>query len=135
MEDSYQGFAKPKEGRLTFHNSAERQLFYEFLSQFEGENLWIEIKSKKPTRSQRQHRFYWVYMEKLADYTGYSKNEIHRECKWKFLKWTAESGISGKSYISAPSTKRLTKKEFNEYIREIELWTEIQAPSKKRYEL
>lgn len=135
MDNKYEGYIKPLDGKIDFPNEVEKRMFHTFLTNFEGENLWIEIHSKSPTRSQRQHKYYWVYMEKLAEYTGYSKNEFHNECKWKFLRWTAKPGISGKSYISAPSTKELTKKEFNEYIREIELWTEVQAPSKEHYKL
>lgn len=135
MEDSYEGFTKPEGGKLTFHSDVEDKLFRKFLSKFEGENLWIEIKSKTPTRTQRQNRFYWAYLEILSDHTGYTPKEMHTTFKNEFLEPEETKGLKGKTYQETPTTTNLNKKEFNDYIRQIEMLTEIPAPSKKRYNL
>lgn len=134
MEDSYEGFTKPIDGELTFHSEVEEELFGRFIAKFEGENLWIEITSKKPTRTQRQNRFYWAYLEIISDYTGHTNNELHNEFKYRFLPTEIKKGVS-QEYEEKVSTTKLTKTQFNDYIQQIELETGIQAPSKQRYSL
>lgn len=134
LDDKYEGFTKPVDGKLTFHNEPEESVFNTFLEKHEGKNLWLELRNKTPTRSQRQNRFYWKYMEKLAELTGHHKSELHTEFKHQLLPWTKKEGIDN-TYKEQPSTKHLSKQEFNDYIRKIEEATGVSAPSRKRYDL
>jgi hypothetical protein len=51
----------------------------------EGELGTLELKFKKPTRSESQLRYYWVLVGMIAEHTGYTDDEVHdalMKLKW-----------------------------------------------------
>lgn len=135
IEDTYEGFITPEDGEITFNNHPEQDIFDQFLKNHEGETLWLSIESKTPSRTSRQNRFYWVFLEKIAQASGHTPKELHTTFKHAFLDKQQVEGIGNKKYQEAPSTKGLSKKEFSDYIKKIEMKTGISAPSRKRYGL
>jgi hypothetical protein len=78
----------------------------------------IEVKPYKPSRSDRQNRYYWgVVVRLLADHCGYTDDEMHDALKWMFLRVS-----SGNKPDTVRSTKRLTTQEFEVYIETIKRW-------------
>lgn len=134
-ESTYEGFIVPKDRQLTFNNAVEDRLFRDFLEKYEGESLWLELTAQKQTRTARQNRFYWVYLEKIAQVSGHLPEELHNTFKHAFLQKQTVQGMNGKTFQEAPSTTQLSKKEFSDYIKKIEIKTGVSAPSRKRYGL
>lgn len=71
-------------------------------------------------RSLSQNSLYWgVYIKILSEELGYFPDEMHEELKLKFnakdSKLTPGEKVGG-------STKRMTTKEFTEYLTEIRTW-------------
>jgi len=135
MKENYEGFITPKDGQLTFDNRPERNIYEQFLQNHEGKDLWMTIETKTPTRTNRQLRFYWVFLEKIAEETGSDPNRLHTTFKHMFLAPKQSTGIYGRTYVETPSTEPLTTKEFSDYIKQIEMKTGISAPSRTRYGL
>jgi len=134
-EHTYEGFVKAKDGDLTFHNKIEDNFFRKFLEQHDEQKLWLTIEAKKPTRTAKQNSFYWAYLEKIAEKSGHIPDELHNTFKHAFLNKQQVEGIGNRKYDEPPSTTGLSKQEFNDYIRKIEMKTGISAPSKQRYGL
>jgi len=57
-----------------------------YLSTFEGKRVLITVGKVKKSRSLQQNKLWWLYMSFLSDHIGYSKEEMHEICKFKFLK-------------------------------------------------
>ena len=85
-------------------------------------NSWncdeVVVKPYKEERDRtlKQNAYLWsVVYAYIADFTGYSTEEVHEACKYKFLPRTEVS--MGESSMSVPkSTKMLTTKGFTEYL-------------------
>jgi len=135
LENKYEGFVEPEDGEITFNNQPEQDIFDQFLKNHDGEKLWLSIESKTPSRTSRQNRFYWVFLEKIAQTSGHSPKELHTTFKHAFLDKQQVKGIGNRKYQEAPSTTGLSKQEFSDYIKKIEMKTGISAPSRKRYGL
>ena len=88
--------------------------------------LEIEVKPYVPKRSTLQNRLYWEYMTQLGDHTGHTKDEMSLFFKWKFL-GTDPSSVYGQSFNAVRSTTDLTVKEFNEFLRNIEVFAAEQG--------
>lgn len=89
--------------------------------------FWLAIKEKRPSRTLAQNNYYWLYMDGLANETGYTPEEMHEYCKAKFLEYKTLR-IREMYILVSPSTTDLTVKEFMEYIKRIEVDTGIPAP-------
>lgn len=87
----------------------------------------LRIERRKATRSLQSNRFYWgVVIKALADYTGYSPNEVHEICKAKFLPKQAaicdRNGVVVDELVIGGSTAKLDPGEFTDYIEAIVTW-------------
>jgi len=85
--------------------------------------VWIPY---KPQRSTLQNRLYWEYMTQLGDYTGHTKDEMSLFFKWKFL-GADKTEVYGQTFNAVKSTTDLNVKEFNEYLRNIEVFASEQG--------
>lgn len=79
-----------------------------------------------PKRSTLQNRLYWEYMTQLGDYTGHTKDEMSLFFKWKFL-GSDKTEVYGQSFNAVKSTTDLNVKEFNEFLRSIEVFASEQG--------
>src|SRR5690348_17251346 len=57
--------------------------FEEFMNANDGKTLVISL--DKPTRSQSQNAFYWVYLDLIARETGDNADDLHEFFKRKLL--------------------------------------------------
>ena len=86
----------------------------------EGSEMFLVAghKTKASVRSVQQCRYYFgVCVDLLAAHTGYTPDEMHEALKWKFL-IIHRDGLPD----TVPSTAKLTKDQFCEYIEKIQQW-------------
>ena len=83
------------------------------------DGYYLEI--KKPTRTGEQNRLYWAELQTLSDKCGHTPELWHTFFKRHMLKSEAVE-IAGEVLFLPPSTKKLTKQEFSDYIEEVFAW-------------
>lgn len=102
----------------------------------EGEQVTLEVHSKKPKRTVSQNAYYWgVYLPEIAKQTGeYDLDALHELFKGKFLSEGIVE-VLGQKVRKKKSTTDLGVGEFSEYIMNIEADTNIEAPPTENYGL
>ena len=114
---SIYGYGKVENGKLILSN---QQIFKEELKDLSG-NIVIEVKEGRAKRSNRQNRYLWSIPYKLlSNHTGYTSEEIHEICKYKFLR--AHYEVGEEKYDVGKSTTKLSTTEFEEYAENIRRW-------------
>lgn len=114
-------------GNSIIRDEAELGALYDALeSELIHGPLDVEWREYKPKRSTLQNRLYWEYMTQLGENTGHTKDEMSLFFKWKFL-GTDPSSIYGQSFNAVRSTTDLNIKEFNEFLRNIEVFASEQG--------
>lgn len=116
--------AHVRSGKLAMVPSVARN-WERFKSGHEGVEVIIE--EWKPKRSNRQHRYYWLYVNVIAKETGDSAPALHTLFKREFLP-PKHMVAMGREVEVAPSTKTLTKKEFSDYLERICALTGVPLP-------
>jgi hypothetical protein len=93
--------------------------YYKWLNTLEGCNVTVRVEKKKKQRSLSQNAWYWgVCVELLADFCGYSPDEMHESLKEKFL--GSERDKNG--LVKIRSTAALSTDEFVDYTNRIVIW-------------
>lgn len=123
-----------KNGKPAFTSTTQRALFFQFLKQFEGKKVWMNLDTKLPKRTDRQNRFYWLYLNIIAEETGHTPDQLHQAFKDQFL-YQGSRNVYGSSIRSTLSTTELSKAQFAEYLEEINLLTEVPIPDTSIFEL
>jgi hypothetical protein len=91
------------------------------LSKLEGKRFEEVLRQQKSQRSLNQNRYYFgVCLEILSQHLGYTSDEMHEICKFKFLK-TMKAGLE---YVR--STTKLNTSEMEEYLEKIRKWADIE---------
>lgn len=102
----------------------------------DGENVTLEIHTKKAKRTEQQNRYYWgCYLPLIAKETGEGDlDALHELFKGKFL---AEGIVEvlGEKVRKKKSTTDLGVGEFCEFIMNIEAMTQVSAPPTENWEL
>jgi hypothetical protein len=80
---------------------------------------YVEIKPS--TRTSEQNRLYWAELQTLSEKCGHTPELWHCFMKRHFLKSEAVE-IAGEVIFLPPSTKKLTKSEFSDYIEQVFAW-------------
>lgn len=63
-----------------------RRAFRRHVLELSGEAVEVTVKKRHPSRSVQQNRWYWgVILAHLADYTGFTAEEVHEYLKARFL--------------------------------------------------
>ena len=98
----------------------------------EWDEIWIDeivrLEVMKETRSQAQNRLYWDWLWDLTkcflDKGIFITSEIlHVWMSTKLIKWTySKNPITWQRTLTRKSTKKLNKKEFSEYLKNIEYY-------------
>ena len=78
------------------------------------------IRERKSKRSLEQNERYWELMTGLGDYLGYTKDEMHEMCRFKFLR--TKVVVEGEALPIMKSTTKLNVKAMTEYMEAIERW-------------
>lgn len=92
------------------------------LNHFEGKRVEITIQKLSAKRSDQQNRLWWLYMGILSKELGFTKEEIHDICKFKFLKREKVDEKSGEIFEYLGSTTQLNKMEFADMVSELIRW-------------
>lgn len=108
------------EGRLQKNVAAS---IAEDLKKFEGKRICLTIGRLKSTRSNAQNKYWWTLMNILSKELGYTKDEIHEICKYKFLKLEKVDPASGEIFEYLGSTTKLNKTEFADMVNELIRWS------------
>ena len=111
------------------------KLFSHELSKIKaGTEVAVNIKIRKPKRTEQQNRYYWLYLSLIAQETGHDEDELHEAFKRKFLK-KGRKQVMGEDVVTTASTTSLSVSGFIDYILNIEKLTGILAPDTKEFGL
>lgn len=117
--------ATVRDGRLRIRDRSD---FDALVAQLpEAWELEVTVQRQRATRSPQQNRYYWgVVLRVLADYTGYTAEELHDICRIKFLpKRVALADGNGEvkdDYVLGGSTRKLDTETFTVYLEAIRHW-------------
>lgn len=111
--------------------------YHHSLNKFkDGEEVTLEVHTRKPKRTEQQNRYYWgVYLPLIAKETGEGDlDALHELFKGKFL---AEGIVEvlGQKVRKKKSTTELGVAEFSEFVMNIEAETGVAAPPTENYNL
>ena len=125
---------KVMNGQLAVDTDMKKYLYKKFLESLEGMECWLSLDPRIPKRSDRQNRYYRLYLSIIADCTGNDIDTLHSWAKGKFLTSNITEVYGDKVRVTR-STTELTKSEFVEYLMQIEAETGIPAPDPKPFKL
>ena len=102
----------------------------------DGEQVTLEVHSRKPKRTEQQNRYIWgVFYPLIARETGEQDlDALHELFKGKFLSEGIVE-VLGEKVRKKKSTTELGVGEFCEFVMNIEALTGIQAPPTENWEL
>jgi len=86
----------------------------------------IKLEEIKETRSQSQNRLYHKWLTDLRwelddKWIFITAKDLHNGLRDKLIKWTYETNaLTWKRLVKRKSTTELTKKEFSQYLKDIE---------------
>ena len=110
---------KVRSGKLILD---EPELFKENLINFEGKHVWLTIDKFFNQRTLPQNRYYFgVIVTILADYFGYTRDEMHEALKWEFDR-IREEGKPDR----VKSTTELSTTEFEDRNERIRQWAMLE---------
>ena len=84
-----------------------------------NQDKYVRIEPIKSGRSLRQNSYYWLCLEAIGNYCGYSADELHRLFKGLYLPKKIMK-YRGKDYQMSGSTTELNKNDFVEYMFKIQ---------------
>lgn len=126
----------PEKAQITFFDESYRYLHDTVLGQMKRDKpVWICLRDNDPTRSVQQNALYWVYLETISRETGDTKEALHEDYKKRFVTPSKEKLSNGHIIELYRTTTEMTKKEFSDYIRSIEMETGILVPPIYTHEL
>lgn len=102
-------------------NASNRPYLHDRIDRLDPTRLWvITAREFKAKRSNQQNARYWAFLTAYGEYLGYTRDEMHDICKYKFLREVVE--VNGEEVIKLKSTPKTTTKEFAEYCEMCEMW-------------
>lgn len=81
----------------------------------------VHVGPHEEVRSHAQNSRLWALYSGLGQALGYSKEEIHDLCRYKFL-GLVERSYNGESFSTLPTTTKLNRAEMAAYQTSIEQW-------------
>ena len=107
---------------IDFANEDDKKRLFGVLKKLKGKHS-ISIEKFRDGRSGNQNRYYWgIIVNGLASEFGYFRDEIHQLLRQKFLGYTRQNPISGKTEQFVRSTTDLNTEEMEEYLESIRVW-------------
>jgi len=116
------------DGKIIFNNEIR---FFQYLKGLAGE-VYVMVGKEKKTRSIQQNNYYWAYLTIISQDNGDNPDDLHEFLKRKLLP-PRIGKVLGKEFQLPTSTTMLSKQEFSDYVRDIEILTGIPAPSPEEY--
>lgn len=123
---------KVEDSRFSFKSPHHRLMFQRFMKQYDGMEVFIQISEQKSTRSEEQHRYYFLYLRIISEETGNTVIGLHTWAKKEFLTQEQEE-VFGTLVDKELSTKTLKKGEFIEYLLNIQNKTGVPLPDTNGY--
>ncbi len=80
----------------------------------------VIVREWKSKRSNDQNSRYWKLLTEFGKYLGYTQDEMHDICRFKFLRNAID--IEGERLPLLKTTTKLTVAEFTDYMESIERW-------------
>lgn len=107
---------------IDFHLTASNKLnLIEKINRLDPTINWtVTIRQKKTKRSLEQNSRYWKLITDFGKYLGYTADELHDLCRFKFLRSKIE--IEGEPLPLLKSSTKLTTAEMAEFQENIERW-------------
>ncbi len=118
--------ATAKNGELNFGSDANNARLRDVLKHNEGKTFRLEM--LKSTRTLSQNRFYWLYLNVIAQETGDDANSLHEYFSRTFLPPRFIKAM-GKEIKIPATTTTLSKTDFSEYLDRISGLTNIPIPN------
>lgn len=108
-----------KNHKLILNN---KEQFNKQLIELEGKDVVIKIIERNNKRTNDQNSLFWNWIKILSDYTGYTKEEMKEMVCYKFLK---RERVDNEGYTETylQGTSTLSKKEFNEFMNDVSVWS------------
>lgn len=105
------------------------QVYKQFLevNTREGDTVTFNVTSKRPTRSNAQNSYVWLYLSLISESSGHTPEWLYRWAEQKFLS-EGITEVFGDKVRMVRKAKNLNIPEFCEWICRIEDETEIPAP-------
>ena len=92
-------------------------------SQFpDSDKAIIEIKDDKDSRSVKQNRLYWEWINVIGNELGYTKAETHILFRDKFLGYNELTTKKGATIKELKSTTKLKVGEMKDYLEQIDIF-------------
>ena len=82
----------------------------------------VTIRKWKSKRSLEANRRYWALINGFGKHIGYTQDEMHEICRFKFLRNLIE--IDGENIPVLQSTTKLNVSQFNDYMTAIDRWAQ-----------
>lgn len=107
---------------IDFSNQEDKARLFHVLKNLSGKHS-ISIEKFRDGRSPNQNRYYWgIIVNGLASEFGYFRDEIHQLLRQKFLGYTRENPVTGKTEHFVRSTTDLSTEEMEEYLEAVRVW-------------
>ncbi len=108
-----------KEGKFKAEDPAN---FQKELAHYEGKEVSLSMGPRRKPRSMEQNSYYWgVIVSLLADYLGYTLDEMHEALRAKFL--CVDPTVKLPKYRS---TAQLSTSDAEDYYRRVREWAAIE---------
>ena len=106
----------------SFHLTAQNLPFLVAkLERLDPHKQWVvSVRERKSKRSQEQNERYWQFLTDFGRHLGYTKDEMHDVCRYKFLRNRVIVGDEEVPLLS--STTKLSTADMGEYMEAIERW-------------
>ena len=112
-------FAKVNPQTGEWEGVPKKKLRQEVARLFGGQSIEIIIHRKKKHRSVQQNRYYWLIVTMMAEYTGFTKDEMHLVLKSRFLKAEKVNVETGAVFEYVKSSAGLSTVEAEEYYDQV----------------
>ena len=110
------------ERRKEKRHIVESMIVSHFSEHPESEKAIIEIKDDKDSRSTKQNRLYWEWINVIGSELGYTKDETHILFRDKFLGYNEVTTKKGDTIRELKSTTKLKVGEFKDYLEQIDMF-------------
>jgi len=97
------------------------QRLLDFVASFKHETyVTVSIKKTVSKRSNRQNKYWWLCMQLISDYTGFTKDEAHDHCKQVLCMRDKVNQGTGEVMRVVKSTTEYNKTEFATLVNELQ---------------
>lgn len=103
------------------------------LGQLRNGMVELTVKNWSSKRTPNQNKLFWLWVRLIADYTGYTPMQVKTILQYKFLFMYEFCDVTGGLLPRIRSTAELNKKEFTEFMDNINQWAgeylQLQLPN------